>query len=98
MVSAAGTTADGALESRSAEAWDEMMEVDLRSLYWLSQRVLPVLAESRGNMVNVSSVWALRTFRGILACCVNKAALDQSTCCAALKLASRRVGVSAVKP
>lgn len=98
LVNAAGTIASGTLESTSVEAWDEMMEINLRSVFRLSQRVLPALVESRGNIVNVSSVCGLRSFPGVLAYCVSKAALDQFTRCAALELASKGIRVNAVNP
>jgi NAD(P)-dependent dehydrogenase (short-subunit alcohol dehydrogenase family) len=62
------------------------------------QHSVPHLAESRGNIVNVSSVTGLRAFPGILAYCVSKAGLDQLTRCAALELAPKGIRVNAVNP
>jgi NAD(P)-dependent dehydrogenase (short-subunit alcohol dehydrogenase family) len=56
------------------------------------------LIETKGNIVNVSSVTGLRSFPGVLAYCVSKAALDQLTRCAALELAPKGVRVNAVNP
>jgi NAD(P)-dependent dehydrogenase (short-subunit alcohol dehydrogenase family) len=62
------------------------------------QAALPHLRQTRGNVVNVSSVTGLRAFPGVLAYCVSKAGLDQLTRCAALELAADGVRVNAVNP
>ena len=98
LVNAAGTISMGTIETTTIESWDEMMEINLRSIFRLTQRLLPALIESQGNIVNVSSVTGPRSFPGVLAYCVSKAALDQLTRCAALELASKGVRVNAVNP
>jgi NAD(P)-dependent dehydrogenase (short-subunit alcohol dehydrogenase family) len=98
MVNAAGHINNGTIETTSIEAWDEMMNVNVRSVFCLMQHALPSLIERRGNIVNVSSVTGLRAFPGVLAYCVSKAALDQLTHCAALELAAKGVRVNAVNP
>jgi NAD(P)-dependent dehydrogenase (short-subunit alcohol dehydrogenase family) len=59
---------------------------------------LPHLAARQGSVVNVSSVNGLRSFPGVLAYCVSKAAVDQLTRCAALEMAPHGVRVNAVNP
>ena len=75
-----------------------MLNVNVRTIFFLMQKALPSLIERRGNVVNVSSVTGLRAFPGVLAYCVSKAALDQLTRCSALELASQGVRVNAVNP
>jgi NAD(P)-dependent dehydrogenase (short-subunit alcohol dehydrogenase family) len=98
LVNAAGHISSGTIENTSLEAWDAMLQINLRSVFVLMQQALPSLIESRGNIVNVSSVTGLRSFPGVLAYCVSKAALDQLTRCAALELAAKGVRVNAVNP
>lgn len=98
LVNAAGHISNGTIENTSLEAWDEMMNVNVRAAFQLMQKALPSLIERRGNIVNVSSVTGLRAFPGVLAYCVSKAALDQLTRCASLELASKGVRVNAVNP
>jgi NAD(P)-dependent dehydrogenase (short-subunit alcohol dehydrogenase family) len=98
LVNAAGHISSGTIENTSLEAWDDMMNVNVRAPYQLMQKALPSLIERRGNIVNVSSVTGLRAFPGVLAYCVSKAALDQLTRCAALELAAKGVRVNAVNP
>jgi len=98
LVNAAGHISSGTIENSSLEAWDAMLNINLRAVFILMQKALPTLLERRGNIVNVSSVTGLRAFPGVLAYCVSKAGLDQLTRCAALELAARGVRVNAVNP
>lgn len=98
LVNAAGHISSGTIETTAAEAWDAMLDINLRSVFLLMQKALPSLVERRGNIVNVSSVTGLRAFPGVLAYCVSKAGLDQLTRCAALELAAQGVRVNAVNP
>jgi NAD(P)-dependent dehydrogenase (short-subunit alcohol dehydrogenase family) len=98
LVNAAGFLTTGTIETTSQEAWDEMMNVNVRAVFRLIQKALPSLIDRRGNIVNVSSVTGLRSFPGVLAYCVSKAAVDQLTRCAALELAAKGVRVNAVNP
>src|ERR1043165_4653320 len=98
LVNAAGHISNGTIENTSLEAWDEMMNVNVRAVFQLMQQATPSLIERRGNVVNVSSVTGLRAFPGVLAYCVSKAAMDQLTRCAALELAAKGVRVNAVNP
>ncbi len=98
LVNAAGIIASGTVENTTMAAWDEMFDINLRSLFHLTQLALPSLIERKGNIVNVSSVTGTRAFPGVLAYCVSKAGVDQFTRCAALELAPKGVRVNAVNP
>lgn len=98
LVNAAGHISNGTIENTSLEAWDDMLNVNVRAVFQLMKKAVPSLIERCGNIVNVSSVTGLRAFPGVLAYCVSKAALDQLTRCAALELAAKGVRVNAVNP
>ncbi|MBV9960402.1 MAG: SDR family oxidoreductase [Acidobacteria bacterium] len=98
LVNAAGHLANGTIEDTTVEAWDAMLNVNLRAVFQLMQEAAPQLERTRGNIVNVSSVTGLRSFPGVLAYCVSKAGVDQLTRCAALELAAKGVRVNAVNP
>jgi NAD(P)-dependent dehydrogenase (short-subunit alcohol dehydrogenase family) len=98
LVNAAGHISSGTIENTTPEAWDAMLDINLRAPFILMQQALPNIIERRGNVVNVSSVTGLRSFPGVLAYCVSKAGLDQLTRCAALELAAKGVRVNAVNP
>ncbi len=98
LVNAAGHISTGTIEDTSVDAWDSMMNVNLRAVFQLMQMAAPHLIKTKGNIVNVSSVTGLRSFPGVLAYCVSKAGVDQLTRCAALELAPKGVRVNAVNP
>ncbi|HMF57404.1 MAG TPA: SDR family oxidoreductase, partial [Pyrinomonadaceae bacterium] len=98
LVNAAGHLSNGTIENTQLEAWDAMMQVNLRSVFYLMQLAVPHLEKRGGNIVNVSSVTGLRAFPGVLAYCVSKAGVDQLTRCASLEMAAKGVRVNAVNP
>jgi NAD(P)-dependent dehydrogenase (short-subunit alcohol dehydrogenase family) len=98
LVNAAGIIASANWETTSLEAWDQMMDINLRSLFALTKSCIPYLVRSQGSIVNVSSVTGTRAFPGVLAYCVSKAGVDQFTRCLALELAEQGVRVNAVNP
>jgi NAD(P)-dependent dehydrogenase (short-subunit alcohol dehydrogenase family) len=98
LVNAAGHISFGTIENTPMDAWDTMLDVNLRAVFQLMQLCVPHLDKTKGNIVNVSSVTGLRSFPGVLAYCVSKAGLDQLTRCAALELAPKGVRVNAVNP
>jgi NAD(P)-dependent dehydrogenase (short-subunit alcohol dehydrogenase family) len=98
LVNAAGHISSGTIENTSLDAWDAMLDINLRAPFILMQKALPSIIERRGNIVNVSSVTGVRAFPGVLAYCVSKAGLDQLTRCASLELAAKGVRVNAVNP
>lgn len=98
LVNAAGIIKSGSLETTTLDEWDKMLNVNLRSVFYLMQRCLPHLEATKGNIVNVSSVTGTRAFPGVLAYCVSKAGIDQLTRCSALELAPKGVRVNAVNP
>jgi NAD(P)-dependent dehydrogenase (short-subunit alcohol dehydrogenase family) len=98
LVNAAGILKAGRIEDTSLGLWDEMLNINLRSVFHLMKLAVPHLERSRGNIVNVSSVTGPRSFPGVLAYCVSKAAVDQLTRCAALELAAKGIRVNEVNP
>jgi NAD(P)-dependent dehydrogenase (short-subunit alcohol dehydrogenase family) len=98
LVNAAGIIANGTIENTSLADYDLMMNINVRSMFHLTQLALPSIIERKGNIVNVSSVTGLRAFPNVLAYCVSKAAVDQLTRCAALELAPKGVRINAVNP
>ena len=98
VVNAAGIITMGTIANTTEDAWQEMLEINLNAVFRLMQQATPALIERRGNIVNVSSVTGLRSFPGVLAYCVSKAAVDQLTRCASLELAAQGVRVNAVNP
>jgi NAD(P)-dependent dehydrogenase (short-subunit alcohol dehydrogenase family) len=98
LVNAAGIIASGTVENTTLADYDLMMNINVRSVFQLTQLLLPSIIERKGNIVNVSSVTGLRAFPGVFAYCISKAAVDQLTRCASLELAPKGVRVNAINP
>ncbi len=98
LINSAGIIGSGSIENTTLKDWDYMMNINLRSVFILTQQALPHLIERKGNIVIVSSVTGLRAFPNILSYCVSKAGVDQFTRCVALELAPKGVRVNAVNP
>lgn len=98
LVNSAGIIKNGNIENTTLDDWDKMMHLNVRSVFLLIQKCVPFLEETRGNVVNVSSVTGTRAFPNVLSYCVSKAAVDQLTRCTALELAPKRIRVNAVNP
>ncbi|MEP6707155.1 MAG: glucose 1-dehydrogenase [Pyrinomonadaceae bacterium] len=98
LVTAAGIILSAGIETTSLEQWDAIMNINVRSVFQQMKLAVPFLEKTRGNIVNLSSVAGLRSFPGLLAYCVSKAAVDQLTRCAALELAPKGIRVNAVNP
>ena len=98
LVCAAGVIGTGNIENTSPELWDQMMAVNVRSVFRLVQLALPALAPRKGSIVVVSSVNGQRAFPNVLAYCCSKAAVDQFVMCTSLELASKGVRINAVNP
>ena len=98
LVNAAGIILNGSVENTSLNDWDEMMNINLRTVFLMMQKCVPHLEKTKGNIVNVSSVAGQRAFPNVLAYCVSKAAVDQLTRCSAIELAPQGIRVNAVNP
>jgi NAD(P)-dependent dehydrogenase (short-subunit alcohol dehydrogenase family) len=98
LVNSAGIIGSGTIENTTLKQWDEMLDINVRSVFHLTQLALPSLIKRKGNVVNISSVAGMRSFPNVSAYCVSKAAVDQLTRCASLELAAKGVRVNAVNP
>ena len=98
LVNNAGVIETGSIENTSLDQFDRMMNINVRCIYHLTTLAVPHLVKTKGNIVNVSSVNGIRSFPGVLAYCVSKAAVDQFTRCVALDLAPKQVRVNSVNP
>lgn len=98
LINNAGFARQGTLEATSMDDYDAVMGTNVRGLMQITQLALPHLIATKGNILNVSSVCGLRQFKGFLAYCMSKSALDQFTKCTAIELAEHGVRVNSVNP
>lgn len=62
LINNAAFSIRGTLETTKIDDFDAMFTANLRGLFQLTQRAIPNLIESKGNIVNASSVVGLRAF------------------------------------
>lgn len=87
------------MDYNALQVFDKVMATNLRSAVFLTKLATPYLVETKGNIVNISSIAAVDVLsRGNFAYCVSKAALDHFTRCMALDLGPRGVRVNSVNP
>jgi NAD(P)-dependent dehydrogenase (short-subunit alcohol dehydrogenase family) len=81
LVNAAAVAPMGPFESITIDQFEEMVNVNLRSLFYLTQTVWRSMKENRrGVVVNISSMAAVSPFTGFSAYGASKAWLDLLTC------------------
>ena len=99
LINNAGVTQDGLLVRMSDEAWDTVMDTNLKGAFRMLRAVArPMLKARSGAIVNISSVVALIGNAGQANYCAAKAGLLGLTLSAAREFASRGVRVNAVAP
>lgn len=85
------------IENTRIDEYDEIMNVNLRSVLQLTQLCVSQLKINQGSIVNVSSIAGTKSFPNLLPYSMSKAGLDQFTKCVALELAIHNVRVNSVK-
>jgi len=98
LVNNAGILQTDTIENMTMANFDRLMNVNVRSLVMLTHEAVAHLVESKGCVINVSSVNGQRSFPGVMSYCMSKSAVDQFTRCCALDLATKGVRVNAVAP
>ena len=85
------------IEDLAEEAWDRALAVNLKSVFLMSQAVIPHLPRQRGRIVNVSSMVA-RTGESSAHYAAAKGGVNALTRALARELAARGIAVNAVAP
>ncbi|XP_013184720.1 uncharacterized oxidoreductase TM_0325 [Amyelois transitella] len=97
LVNCAGKLTVTSLFDTTMEIFDELVALNLRVPYKLTQLCLPHLKKTKGNVVNVFSA-PMRSRPGFLPFHMIRDALERFTKSGALELASEGVRMNAVRP
>ncbi len=94
----AGIQRYGTIDTTTEEGWDEVLDVNLKSMFLCSKAAIPHLKASRGSIVIMSSVQGYATQKNVLAYTTSKHALVGFVRAMALDLAEFGVRVNGVAP
>ncbi len=99
LVNNAGITKDGLLMKMSEEDWDQVMAVNLKSIYNLCQALVrPMLKARKGHIINISSVVGLTGNAGQTNYAASKAGIIGFTKALAKEVATRNICVNCIAP
>lgn len=97
LVNNAGITRRGSLAEITPEDFDDVMNVNVRSLLFFTQAVLPMM-NPHSAIVNMASLNSFTVLKGAGLYAASKAAVMQLTRALAIDLADREIRVNAVAP
>ena len=98
-VNNAGISKDNLLLRLTPEQWDEVMEVNLKSVYNMTKQVIrPMMKAKKGSIINMSSIVGVRGNAGQTSYAASKAGIIGFTKSIAQELGSRNVRCNAIAP
>jgi len=99
LVNNAGITRDALLMRMTEEDWDQVMDVNLKSVYNTCQALVrPMIKAKGGKMINISSVVGLTGNAGQANYAASKSGMIGFTKALAQELATRNVCVNCIAP
>ena len=98
-VNNAGISKDNLLLRMTPEQWDEVMEVNLKSVFNMTKQVIkPMMKARKGSIINMSSIVGIRGNAGQSSYAASKAGIIGFTKSIAHELGSRNVRINAIAP
>lgn len=98
-VNNAGISKDNLLLRMTPEQWDDVMQVNLKSVFNMTKQVIrPMMKAKKGSIINMSSIIGIRGNAGQSSYAASKAGIIGFTKSIALELGSRNVRCNAIAP
>jgi 3-oxoacyl-[acyl-carrier protein] reductase len=98
-VNNAGISKDNLLLRMTPEQWDDVMEVNLKSVFNMTKQVIrPMMKAKKGSIINMSSIIGIRGNAGQSSYAASKAGIIGFTKSIAQELGSRNVRCNAIAP
>jgi NAD(P)-dependent dehydrogenase (short-subunit alcohol dehydrogenase family) len=99
LVNSAGVQRYGTVVETEEEVWDEVLDVNLKGIYLASKHAIPQMKKRGGGaIVNLSSVQAFASQKGVAAYTASKGGINALTRAMALDHAEENIRVNAVCP
>ena len=99
LVNNAGVTKDGLIIRMSEDDFDNVVNVNMKSVFNLTKSVVPYMLKKRsGSIINMSSVVGLKGNAGQSNYSASKSAINGFTKSVALELGSRNIRCNAIAP
>lgn len=98
LVNNAGIAHFGPLMETPLDVWNDILAVNLTGPFLMTRAAVPLMRETGGAIVNITSISGLRASTLRVAYGTSKAALDHLTRQMAVELASQGIRVNAVAP
>jgi 3-oxoacyl-[acyl-carrier protein] reductase len=99
LINNAGITKDGLLMRMSEEQWDEVIQVNLKSVFNLTKACIkPMMKAKSGSIINLTSIVGIKGNAGQANYAASKAGIIGFTKSVALELGSRNIRCNAVAP
>jgi 3-oxoacyl-[acyl-carrier protein] reductase len=99
LVNNAGITRDGLFVRMSDKDWDDVIEVNLTSVFRLTREIAyPMMRRKGGRIINITSIVGVTGNPGQANYCASKAGMIGFTKSLAQEIASRNVTVNCVAP
>ena len=98
-VNNAGISKDNLLLRLTPEQWDEVMDINLKSVFNMTKQVIrPMMKARKGSIINMSSIVGIRGNAGQSSYAASKAGIIGFTKSVALELGSRNIRCNAIAP
>jgi 3-oxoacyl-[acyl-carrier protein] reductase len=98
-VNNAGISKDNLLLRMTPEQWDEVMDINLKSVFNMTKQVIrPMMKAKKGSIINMSSIIGIRGNAGQSSYAASKAGIIGFTKSVAHELGSRNIRSNAIAP
>jgi 3-oxoacyl-[acyl-carrier protein] reductase len=99
LINNAGITRDGLLMRMSEEQWDEVIDINLKSVFNLTKACIkPMMKAKSGSIINMTSIVGIKGNGGQANYSASKAGIIGFTKSVALELGSRNIRCNAIAP
>ncbi|MBP9215373.1 MAG: SDR family NAD(P)-dependent oxidoreductase, partial [Chitinophagaceae bacterium] len=98
-VNNAGISKDNLLLRMTAEQWDDVMDINLKSVFNMTKQIIrPMMKARQGSIINMSSIIGIRGNAGQSSYAASKAGIIGFTKSVAHELGSRNIRCNAIAP